>query len=125
MPAVPTASSKSRMVSRLAREIFNRVLTDKQRKTVNPDYKAASKKKSGGRDKNRRNRRNKNNRNNKLLSGKGKLAPLAKPGGIKEGRRTPGRRRAWRPGGRAGVCRAVSGASRVPGGGGHTRGVGR
>ena len=67
MPLAPDKTTMSMMRSRLAGEIFDRILTDAQRKTLNPGHKTAkkssSKKKNNNRNRNNRNNRNRNNRN--------------------------------------------------------------
>ena len=82
LPATPTSSSMARMRSLLLREIFEEVLTDKQRKAIDPDYKAkGERRRSSDRRRNDRYSRGRRNRGQRinLRGGKaGKLQPLPK-----------------------------------------------
>lgn len=76
LPAAPTAGAMARMRSLLAREIFNRVLDAKQKKSIVPDYKEkGAKKRAGGK---KRNKRRKGKGKGKLGGAGGKLPPLPK-----------------------------------------------
>lgn len=63
LPVAPDNSTMSMMRSKLARAIYDRVLTDSQRKTLNPGHKTAKKSSDKKRHHNKHNNRNRNNRN--------------------------------------------------------------